>query len=134
MIFRLFAKRILARKRTLSIVAIGILLACTTLSGSVMYFESLRNLALDYTFSRIDLKKLDIELRARERPITKEKYDFLTEEINEYAVEPLTKIISAPYFGVRTWTFLPYSTVDNKESKPSREELFIGTPKTGNKV
>ena len=77
MIFRLFAKRMIARKKTFAIVAVGILLACTTLSGSVMYFESLRNLALDYTFSTIDSKYLDIKLRARERPVTKQKYDFL---------------------------------------------------------
>ncbi len=108
MIFRLFLKRIIARKKIFFIVAIGILLACTTLSGSVMYFESLRNLALDYTFSTIDSKQLDIKLRARERPITKQKYDYLVGEINQNAVDPLTKIISKPFFGVKTWTFLPY--------------------------
>ena len=61
MILRLFLKRIIARKKTFLVVSIGILLACTTLSGSIMYFESLRNLALDYTFSKIDSSQLDIK-------------------------------------------------------------------------
>ena len=108
MILRLFLKRIIARKKTFLVVSIGILLACTTLSGSIMYFESLRNLALDYTFSKIDSSQLDIKLRARERPVTKQKYDFLVGEINENAVDSLSKIISDPFFGVKTWTFLPY--------------------------
>ena len=110
MIFRLFVKRIIARKKTFAIVAVGILLACTTLSGSVMYFESLRNLALDYTFSTIDTKKLDIQLRARERPVTKQKFDFLVGEINQNAVDPLSRILPNPFFGTKTWTFLPYSS------------------------
>ena len=75
MILRLFLKRIIARKKTFLVVSIGILLACTTLSGSIMYFESLRNLALDYTFSKIDSSQLDIKLRARERPVTKQKLE-----------------------------------------------------------
>ncbi|NQU96987.1 MAG: hypothetical protein HQ548_05005, partial [Chloroflexi bacterium] len=65
----LIAKRSLAHWRLLSAVVIGVLLAGAIMATSVMYFESLRDMALQHALSRYEPDRLDILIEARDAPL-----------------------------------------------------------------
>ncbi len=62
------AKRSLANWRLLSSVVIGALLASTIMSGTVIYFDSLRDLALDSALENRDPNDLDILAKTNKGP------------------------------------------------------------------
>jgi ABC-type lipoprotein release transport system permease subunit len=68
-------KRALAHWRLLSAVIIGVVLACAIMAGTVVYFESLRELALKNALSRIPPEDLNIIIKADRGPTTPTERD-----------------------------------------------------------
>ena len=68
------AKRSLSHWRLLSTVIIGVLLSSTVMAGTVIYFDSLRELALKNTLAGVDDLDLDILLKAERGPTTVDEY------------------------------------------------------------
>ena len=68
------AKRSLSHWRLLSTVIIGVLLSSTVMSGTVIYFDALRELALKNALVKVDDLDLDILLKAERGPTTVEEY------------------------------------------------------------
>ncbi len=62
------ARRSLANWRLLSSVVIGVVLASTIMAGTVIYFDSLRDLALESALSRYDPVDLDIIVKTTKGP------------------------------------------------------------------
>ena len=62
------ARRSLANWRLLSSVVIGVVLASTIMAGTVIYFDSLRDLALESALSRHDPVDLDIIVKTSKGP------------------------------------------------------------------
>ncbi|MDA0232723.1 MAG: hypothetical protein O3C69_04475, partial [Chloroflexi bacterium] len=60
----LVARRTAAHARLLSAVVIGVVLAVTVMASASIYFDSLRNIALDRSLDSIDQHDLDIEVQA----------------------------------------------------------------------
>ena len=67
-------KRTLAGWRLLSSVVIGVLLASAIMAGTVVYFDSLRDLALRSELAKRDAKDLDIVVKATKGPTTRDDY------------------------------------------------------------
>ena len=67
-------KRSLANWRLLSSVVVGVLLASAIMAGTVIYFESLRDLALVAELSKHKAEDLDILAKATKGPTTQEEY------------------------------------------------------------
>lgn len=67
-------KRSLANWRLLSSVVVGVLLASAIMAGTVIYFESLRDLALVGELSKHKAEDLDILAKATKGPTTQEEY------------------------------------------------------------
>jgi ABC-type lipoprotein release transport system permease subunit len=64
------AKRSLAQWRLLSTVIVGVVLACTVMAGTVVYFDALRELALDNTLNALTTNEKNILVKADRGPTT----------------------------------------------------------------
>ena len=107
MLFRLILKRYLHRWKFLTVVFAGMLLSSTTMSGSIMYFDSLRDIALDFELSKISSEKLDVNVSSSEKPLMGEKYTILKDDIEDTLTNPLNKYSNQNFYGTKTSTFLP---------------------------
>lgn len=107
MLLRLILKRYLHRWKFLTVVFAGMLLSSTTMSGSIMYFDSLRDIALDFELSKISSEKLDVNVSSSEKPLMGEKYIILKDDIEDTLANPLSKYSNQNFYGTKTSTFLP---------------------------
>ena len=107
MLLRLILKRYLHRWKFLSVVFAGMLLSSTTMSGSIMYFDSLRDIALDFELSKISSEKLDVNVSSSEKPLMGEKYIILKDDIEGTLINSLNKYSNQNFYGTKTSTFLP---------------------------
>ena len=107
MLLRLILKRYLHRWKFLTVVFAGMLLSSTTMSGSIMYFDSLRDIALDFELSKISSEKLDVNVSSSEKPLMGEKYIILKDDIEGTLTNPLNKYSNQNFYGTKTSTFLP---------------------------
>ena len=69
------AKRSLAHWRLLSSVVIGVVLASAIMSGTVIYFDALRELALKNALSKLTIEEADILVKADRGPTTVAEYN-----------------------------------------------------------
>ena len=107
MLLKLILKRYLHRWKFLTVVFAGMLLSSTTMSGSIMYFDSLRDIALDFELSKISSEKLDVNVSSSEKPLMGEKYIILKDDIEDTLINPLNKYSNQNFYGTKTSTFLP---------------------------
>ncbi|MEC8048725.1 MAG: FtsX-like permease family protein [Chloroflexota bacterium] len=107
MLLRLILKRYLHRWKFLTVVFAGMLLSSTTMSGSIMYFDSLRDIALDFELSKISSEKLDVNISSSEKPLMGEKYIMHKDDIEGTLTNPLNKYSNQNFYGTKTSTFLP---------------------------
>ncbi len=73
--WQLVAKQSFAHWRLLSAVVLGVVLATTIMSGTVVYYDALRDLALDNILARRSDHDLDILQRTERGPISYEEYE-----------------------------------------------------------
>ena len=71
----LVAKQSFAHWRLLSAVVMGVVLATTIMSGTVVYFDALRDLALDNILAKRSDHELDILQRTERGPVSYEEYE-----------------------------------------------------------
>ncbi len=72
--WQLVTKRSLAHWRLVSYVLVGVLLASAMLSGTVIYFDALRELALKNTLAKHTTSELDIVVKVRQVTTSNEEY------------------------------------------------------------
>ena len=75
-------KRTIAHWRLLSSVTIGVVLASTVMSGTVLYFDALRQLALKQAMAEYTPAELDIVLRIERGPTTREEFQKVSDLTN----------------------------------------------------
>ena len=102
---QLAARRSLSHWRLLSAVVIGIVLAVAIMSGSVIFFDSLRDLALSHALRREDPEQLDILIRAGDSPVTRAGHEDIRLVVDYRTAGPLEPFLDDFTFGVRSWTF-----------------------------
>ena len=73
--WRFVVKRSLAHARLLSAVVIGVVLASAILAGSVIYYDALKELALDEALGAVSERELDIVVKAVRGPTTPDERD-----------------------------------------------------------
>ena len=85
-VWQLVIRRSLSNWRLLSSVVIGVLLAASLMSGTVIYFDALRETALESTLAQASPTDLDIVLQSTRGPTTQDEYlrlnDAAVDEIN----------------------------------------------------
>ncbi len=87
-IWQLVARRSLAHWRLLSPVIVGVLLSSAMMAGTVLYFDSLRDLALKFTLDKLPETDVNVILVAEKGPTTREQYDAVS-TIVDRRMEPL---------------------------------------------
>ena len=99
------ARRSLANWRLLSSVVIGVVLASTIMAGTVIYFDSLRDLALESALEQHDPIDLDIIAKTTKGPTGPRESDAVRSFMeNEYNVR-LGWLLEGSFRGARTATF-----------------------------
>ena len=78
----LVGKRSLSHWRLLSSVVIGVFLASAVMAGTVIYFDSLRELALDNTLDRLTRDEKNIVVKANRGPTNRVEYAKVAATIN----------------------------------------------------
>ena len=112
--WQLVLKRALAHWRLLSSVIIGVLMASTIMGGTVIYFDALRNLALETSLRRLSIDETNIVLKADRGPTNYEEFTRV-QRIVDRNVDALV----SPYVDGRTVAFKSstfYVTESGQES------------------
>ena len=78
----LVARRSIAHWKLLSSVVVGVLLASAIMSGTVIYFDALRELALKSALARLAPWDVDVVIKAERGPTTNEEYEKVLRAVN----------------------------------------------------
>ncbi len=103
--WQLVVKRALAHWRLLSYVVIGVVLASSILSGTVIYFEALRELALKNSLERRTTEQLNITVRASRGPTNNEEYGKVSTVIEPLVARHVSWMAHDTVHAGRTPTF-----------------------------
>ncbi|HIO72032.1 MAG TPA: hypothetical protein EYN38_02885, partial [Flavobacteriales bacterium] len=80
--------------RTLSTVIIGVVLACSIMSGTVVFFDSLKEIALDDVLKSLDKEEINILVQAEKGPTNVEEASTLNERIYSFSEGLLSSHVS----------------------------------------
>ena len=84
--WQMVAKRLLAHWRSLSSIVLGVLMATAIMSGAVVYFDALKELALKSTLSQYSAAQLDILVRGDRGPTSREEFEKV-EAVTQSAID-----------------------------------------------
>ena len=112
-------KRSLSHARLLISVVIGVLLAAAILSGTVIYFNSLKEIALDETLDAMPSNDLDLVAKAVRGPTTTEEYEKVTSLIINEATRTIGWFSRSLIYGGSTSTF--FLTEPGKEQTAGKD-------------
>ena len=79
----------MAHWRVLLSVLLGVLLASTIISGTVVYFDALRDLALNRSLAKHGDQELDILITGDRGPTTREEHRLLFNLVDRYVAPAL---------------------------------------------
>ena len=114
------AKRSLSHWRLLSTVIIGVLLSSTVMSGTVIYFDALRELALKNSLDRVEDLDLDILIKAERGPTTVEEYQKVADATRYQHEGRLGWLFKDVQRSAKTATF--YLTVPGNEENAGKDD------------
>lgn len=103
----LVLKRTLAHWRLLSAVIIGVVLAVTIMASSVIFFESLRDLALDRALEKPLPTEIDVLVEASDTPASFESHREINARMDATVIQRLRPFLNAVEPAVKSWTFFP---------------------------
>ncbi len=98
-------KRTAAHWKLLSAVITGVVLAVTIMSSSVIFFESLRDLALKRALERPAPTDLDILVEAGDTPASRDTHRYLTGTIDQTITSRMRPFLISVDVSVKSWTF-----------------------------
>jgi ABC-type lipoprotein release transport system permease subunit len=131
--FQLIIKRTLAHWRLLSAVVIGVVLASTIMASSVIFFDALRDVALQRALSTHEQSDIDLLVEAGQVPTNRETHSTFVDAMNGTIVKRFEPFLDEREFALKTWTFfvdLPPSMVRPADC-PCRSNLG---PSNGNEL
>ncbi len=85
---------------------IGVVLAVTVMASAAIYFDSLRNLALDRSLISVDPEDIDLEVQMGVAPITHENREIALDTMDSTLIERMRPFLNDEQHAFRTWTFL----------------------------
>ena len=101
----LVGKRSLAHWRLLSSVVIGVFLASAVMAGTVIYFDSLRELALKNTLGKLTADETNILVKASRGPTNSTEYDKVARAMNLEFDQGVDWLLDDRIRGGKTVTF-----------------------------
>ena len=123
--WQLVVKRALAHWRLLSYVVIGVVLASSILSGTVIYFEALRELALMNSLERRTTEQLNITVRASRGPTNNEEYGKVSTVIEPLVARHVSWMVHDTVHAGRTPTFYLGSPGAEDEARLGKDRTFF---------
>ncbi len=123
--WQLVVKRALAHWRLLSYVIIGVVLASSILSGTVIYFEALRELALKNSLERRTTEQLNITVRASRGPTNNEEYGKVSTVIEPLMARHVSWMVHDTVHAGRTPTFYLGSPGAEDEARLGKDRTFF---------
>jgi ABC-type lipoprotein release transport system permease subunit len=102
---QLIVKRTLAHWRLLSAVVVGVVLASTIMASSVIFFDSLRDVALQRALSTHEPSELDVLVEAGQVPTTPETHATIVDAMNGSIVHRFDPFLDEREYALKTWTF-----------------------------
>ena len=103
--FQLIIKRMLAHWRLLSAVVIGVVLASTIMASSVIFFDALRDVALQRALSTQEQSDIDVLVEAGQVPTNRETHSTIIDAMNGTIVKRFEPFLNEREFALKTWTF-----------------------------
>ena len=123
--WQLVAKRSLAHWRVLLSVLLGVLLASTIISGTVIYFDALRDLALNRSLEKFDDQELDILITGDRGPTTRPEHSLLSGLVERYADSRVGHIVQGSIHAGKTPTmFLTQPGKEDEAGKYNSRSYF----------
>ncbi len=116
--WQLVAKRSLAHWRVLLSVVLGVLLASTIISGTIIYFDALRDLALNETLAQHEDQELDILITGDRGPTTRSEHDVLSGLVEGYVNSRVGHIVQGSIHAGKTPTM--FLTQPGKEEEAGK--------------
>ena len=114
------ARRSITHWRLLSSVVVGVLLASAIMAGTVIYFDSLRELALENTLSRLSVTEADIVVKAERGPTSYQEYEKVAASIGAEVDRRLDWFLRDRIRGGKTSTF--FLTAPGSEELAGRDD------------
>ena len=103
--FQLIVKRTLAHWRLLSAVVVGVVLAATIMASSVIFFDALRDVALQRALSTHEPSAIDVIVEVGQVPTNPETHDIMIDAMNSSLVGRFSSFLDQQEFSIKTWTF-----------------------------
>lgn len=132
---QLIARRSLANWRLLSAVAAGVVLAVTIMATTVIYFEALRDLALQYAVSREAPADLDVRLRGASLPVNRTEHEAILGLVETSIDRSLGPYLAGRQYGIRSSAFEVQPTAADREAEAAgfggsvkRRVIFVVFP------
>ena len=104
-VWQLVAKRAMAHWRLLSAVALGVVLAVAVMSSTVIYYQTLRELALEHALSLHPQKELDVLIRADHGPTSSSEYQKVSDYVEREVDRRFGWLVREPIAAAKTATF-----------------------------
>ena len=123
--WQLVVKRALAHWRLLSYVVIGVVLASAILSGTVIYFEALRELALKNSLEKRTTEQLNITVRASRGPTNDEEYGKVSAVVEPLINRHVSWMLRDAVHAGRTPTFYLGSPGSEDAAKDGKDRTFF---------
>ena len=102
---QLVVKRTLAHWRLLSAVVIGVVLASTIMASSVIFFNALRDVALQRALSTHTSTDIDVLVEAGQIPTNSQTDAAIVDAMNRSIVQHFSPFLNRHEFALKTWTF-----------------------------
>ena len=125
--FQLIGKRTLAHWRLLSAVMIGVVLASTIMASSIIFFDALRDIALQRALSNHEPANLDLLVEAGQVPTNPETHSQIVNAMEDTTIRRFNPFLNHDEFAIKTWTFfvdLPPELVPPSEC-PCRSNIGL---------
>ncbi len=103
--FQLIVKRTLAHWRLLSAIVVGVVLGSTIMASSVIFFDALRDVALQRALSTHDASDIDVLVEAGQVPTNQETHRTIVDAMNGTIVRRFEPFLDRREYAVKTWTF-----------------------------
>ena len=126
---QLIVKRTLAHWRLLSAVVVGVMLASTVMASSVIFFDALRDVALQRALATHEPSDVDVLVEAGQVPTSPETHATIVDAMNGTIVKRFQPFLDQREFALKTWTFfvdLPPAKVSPGEC-PCRSNVGINS-------
>ena len=134
-VWPLILKRLIVNWRTLSTVVVGVVLACSIMSGTVIFFDSLKEIALDDSLKSLNDEDTNILIQAEKGPTNYLEASNLDKRVHSFSEGLFGAHIRDVLHGARTSTFFfsrPGQELD--AGKDNSRTYFAYLPKLDSQV